>query len=444
MIAIALALQTVFWLSVLAFFMAQRSASLFHPLAFYLAFHFLVFVLRPLMVYVLGFDSQWFHMRFTPTPDVFVLTLLISSYGLLVFAVFALAAGDVRAAVPKPVTFAPAERSAFMAVFLLLLPLALYSAWLDARIFGTLSAVDGLGMRVDPASGHTVFVGTTGYLAKAHNLLIPLTALFVWVNRFRWWAWLPVLVFLGWRAYLGSRWGVVIVLAILLLLHLHAHRRRWLRPLTVALAVPVFLLFHAVGEQRQVFRDLIALEPTRILESERGDVSFVQSLDKPDFANFDFLAFIVEAVPERAQTYSYFTQHLALFTQPVPRMLWPGKPVAASLSRVQLNDHGWFGHRTRSLVGDGWMSLGWIGVSVMLALSGWLLGRAHRWFRRRQDAAFPVAAYCCLLPTSLLWFRGGNIVTAVELAMWMLLPVALWWGLARVLRHASDREGARA
>lgn len=434
MIAVALVLQGVFWLCVTAFFLAQRAASLFHPLTFYLAFHFLVFVARPVLVHVAGFDSQWFHMRFTPTPETFVLTLLISSYGLLVFAAFALAAGAASAQPPRPVDFEAPERRAFAAIFMLLLPLALYSAWLDARLFGTLSALDGLGMRVDPGSGHTVFVGTTGYLAKAHNLLIPLTALFVWVNRFRWWAWAPFLMFLAWRAYLGSRWGIVVALAILLLLHLHAHRRRWLRPIPVALAIPVFLVFHAIGEQRAAFRDLIDVEPRRAVASAAaGEESFLQSLDKPDFANFDFLAFIVDAVPERAQTYSYFSQHLALFTQPVPRMLWPDKPVASSLSLVRLNDFGWFGHRTRSLVGDGWMSLGWAGVTLTLALSGWLLGRAHHWFRARHEAAFPVAAYCCALPATLLWFRGGNLATAAELAMWMLLPIGLWWGLARVL-----------
>lgn len=445
MIDLALFLQLLLWLAVAAVFAAQRSASAFHPLSFYLVFHFLVFVLRPALVHYAGFDTQWRNMRFTPSPEEFVATLAVSSSGLLIFAFFAMTGG--REGHPNPaahgVRFTRAQMQAFIILCALLLPLALYSAWLDARIFGTFVEASGqAGMWADPTTAHTYFTGTTGYIVKAHHVLIPLAAFFVVVKGFRWWAHLPLALICAYRMYLGSRWGIVIALAIVLLLHLHWHKGRWLKARYLAIALPLFLIFTALGHDRDGFRAITGIGEVRHDGRANDAGSLVETLDNPDFANFDFLAYILHAVPDRSQTYTYFSQHLALLTQPVPRMFWPEKPRGPPIQLVNLNDYGWFGTRTRSLVGDGWMSLGLAGVAVSTGFVGWLLGRFHSWFRANAGRAFPVLGYCALMPVSLVWFRDGNLVSVAHLAMWMVLPVLLWRALARLLERLAARHRA--
>jgi len=441
MIALALGLQTVLWLSVGALYLAHRGSSLFHPVSFYLVFHGLVFVLRPWAVHGLGFDSQWRAMQFQPTPGGFVATLALASLGLLVFAATAIPAGNGRAAPAVSATsYTPAQRTAFHLAAAVLLPLALYGAWRDAQLFGTLVQAPG-GTGMVQQGGHTFFQNTTGYIVKAHHLLVPLAALFAAVHGFRWWALLPVGAVCVYRAFLGSRWGLVVVLGVLLLLHLAGREGRWLRGVHLALAVPVVLAFVAIGQDRDVLRHLTGVGPLRDhgmpIAREGG---WLHRLDRADFANFDFLAYIRWAVPGESRTHTYFTQHLALVTQPIPRMLWPGKPHGSPVQLVDLNRHGWWGTRTKSAVGDGWLSWGLPGVAITLALAGAGWGGLHRWYARRASDPMATAAYCCFLPVCVLYFRDGSLVTVARTGMWMLLPVVLWVAAWRVLAWFGRRS----
>lgn len=449
MIGLALVLQWLVLAAAALPFLGRRDASLFHPYTLYLIFHALVFVLRPMAVHLLGFDEQWGYMRFTPTDTQFVRTLLVADVGLLAFAAGSLLAGRPPAGtadaegspLPAPT---PAQWTAFAATVAALLPLALYGAYRDALIFGTLAAPGEAGMFEPAGSNETYFRNTTAYVVKAHNLLIPLAALTAWLGRFRAWSLVPVALVVAYRVYLGSRWGMVLVLGIVLLLLLHRQGRRW-PPLRMALlALPLLVGFHVVGENRDVLRNALGVGEQRYERAARNWPRGLAKYDTPSFANFDFLAYVVAVVPERSHTYTYFSQHLELFTRPVPRMFWPGKPKGPPVEFVDLNRYGWFGKRTVALVGDGWMSAGWLGVVITCGGAGWLLARAYHGFAARRERLFPVALYCCYLPTSVLWFRGGELVGAVRYGAWMVLPVLIWWGLSALLTHVqTHRAGAR-
>jgi hypothetical protein len=449
MITVALLLQWLLFAATVALVLGRREASLFHPLALYLIFHGLVFVLRPTAVHALGFDEQWGHMRFTPDEGQFVLTLVVASVGLLAFLGGALLAGQPpqEAATPRPSRLPDptgAERTAWTATLAVLLPLALFGAYRDAAIFGTFAAPGEAGMVVDPGSAQTYFQNTTAYVVKAHNLLIPIAAITLWLARFRLWAVWPLALVVGYRVYLGSRWGMVLALGVALLLLLHRRGLKW-PPLRMAvLALPLLAGFHVVGENRDLLRNALGVGESRYEQTARNWPRGLDKWDTPSFANFDFLAYIVAVVPEHSRTYTYFTQHLELFTRPVPRVLWPDKPRGPPVQLVDLNAYGWFGTRTVSLVGDGWRSAGWLGVVLTCGGVGWLLTRAYIWFARRRDRLFPVALYACYLPTVVLWYRGGEVVNAVRFGVWMTLPVLLWWGLSAVLTHAAAKRAQLA
>jgi hypothetical protein len=155
--------------------------------------------------------------------------------------------------------------------------------------------------------------------------------------------------------------------------------------------------------------------------------------DNPDFANFDFLAFVVEMVPDRTQTYTYGTQYLQLFTEPIPRKLWPGKPAGAPIGFFNLNNYGDFLGRTVSLVGDGWMSGGWIGIAVTMTLVGAMLGLAHRWFWKHSQNNMVALFYLVGIAMLPQWYRDGGISIS-KFLFWNLSPLVFWLALTWLLK----------
>lgn len=447
MIETALIAQLLVVVLVAAVFLSSGTASMFHPLTFYLVFHTLVFVVRPLLVHGFGIDNAWLFMGYWPSASEFVRTLTVSSVALIAFAIACGAAGNVKPDLGRAPSFSfdRTDIVAFTITLLLLAPLALYSAVLregGADFDGT----GDLQMERDPLTGQPVYVNTTGYIAEAHSMGLPLTLGIIWVSRFHPLSFLPFIAFVSYRAYLGwGRWAIIMGVVGMVLLVLYHTRTKWFRWWQLAIGAVVLFLFHTLGNNRDFIRSVVAGEesPWGIFHAVRGGAdTVIDSLANQDIANFDFLAFILWAVPERSGTYTWFTQYLQLFTEPIPRMLWPDKPIGAPIKLVSLHDHGNFANLTTSLAGDGWMSGGWIGMIVTMAAVGLILGLLHRWFwtsgyRSRHAVLF----YCAFLPLSLQWFRDGNI-TIVKFGFFSLLPILLWIALTKILRAWSGSGGA--
>ena len=135
-------------------------------------------------------------------------------------------------------------------------------------------------------------------------------------------------------------------------------------------------------------------------------------------------------MPERTGTYNYGLQYLQLFTEPIPRIFWPGKPPGAPVGLVDISPYVNFLGLTFSLVGDGWVSGGWIGVIITMGLAGIILGCAHRFFWNRTNQVLPSLFYIGLLSISPNWFRDGGI-SVFKFLLWtwapfIILPVVTW------------------
>jgi hypothetical protein len=436
MVDLLLIIQVVTWVFVTFLFMVSRTSSLFHPFTIYTAFHGIVFVLRPLLIVHAEFSFTFSYMRFTPTEETFATTLAVTNIAFCVFAVVSWWAGHrVPKFEPQPGELTPLQRQALIITFVLLAPLALYSAFVNAapRGFEGVTAAGAIAMDTDPATGFTTMTNTTGYILDAQGMLATMAVIFIWLMRFRWWSFAPLVLFLGYRAFLGwGRYAMVMSLASLLLVYLFHTRRRWIRAKHLLIAIPLLLIFQQLGEQRDYVRELVTGERPYTwseFDIERG---WLESQDTLDFANFEFLTAIVESVPQRSATYTYFTQYLQLFTEPIPRMLWAEKPVGAPIKLVNMNDHVNFIGLTHSLVGDGWLSFGWFGVIVTFAVVGYFLGRLHFKVWRNTTSHRMVLAYCTFIPLTLQWFRDGGISIATFSA-WVLMPLILWWVIEKVL-----------
>lgn len=436
MIEVALFFQVTFFLLVCFAFIGARDSSFFHPIVLFLIFHFLVFVLRPLMVHFLGFTTMWRYMEFTPNEFQFIDTLAVSSVALLVFVLTAWFAGRVRTefSVAELPPWTLAEKRAFLVVLVLLLPIGIYSA-IFARGGASFTGEGNIQMTRDLVTGTAIYTNTTGYIADAHAMMGALLVLFLWRFNFRLWAYAPFLLFLGYRAFLGwGRWAIIVSVMTLLLIYLYRSSRRWLNPKYLLAIIPVFVLFHSLGMNRDLVRDYVEDKGLAVADapvySSQG--SMLDDLDNPDFGNFEYLAFVLAVVPEKSQTYTYFTQYLQLFTEPIPRIIWAEKPVGAPISLINLNHFGNFLGMTTSLVGDGWMSLGWLGVIITMGLVGFIVGRLHRWFWNNQSNPRIAMIYFVFIPLTIQWYRDGGISIA-KVTLFSLAPILLWSFISRLI-----------
>ncbi len=432
MIAVGLAAQAAVFALVVVVFLLSGTASMFHPLTFYLIFHGLVFLARPVLVYAYDFNNTWLFMGFWPDSQQFVFTLAVSSVALIAFSLACGLAGNARPDMDTLPTLpiATPEKIAYAVTLLLLTPLALYSAYIrkDGASFDFTGDVQ---MERDPVTGQPIFVNTTGYIAEAHAMGMPLTLGLIFLARGNPLSFLPFGAFVLYRAYLGwGRWAIVIGVISLVLVLLYQTRHKWFAWWHVAAGIPVLALFHLLGQNRGYVRAMINGDTTPIMD-EPGR-SFVDSLANQDLANFDFLSFILWVTPGQSGTYTYFTQYLQLFTEPIPRIFWPGKPVGAPIKLIELNDYGNFSNLTLSLAGDGWMSGGWLGMIITMVLVGLVLGRVHRWFWEKGcHSPHGVLFFCTFVPLSLQWYRDGGI-TIFKFGFFALLPILLWWLLSTV------------
>jgi hypothetical protein len=195
------------------------------------------------------------------------------------------------------------------------------------------------------------------------------------------------------------------------------------------------LFFNILGHNRAYLQSMLKGESTAVMDLDAGVSGFEKfraRADSQDFANFDYLTFLAAVVPERTQTYTYGAQYLQLFTEPVPRILWRGKPAGAPVRTFDIGQYGNFVGLTFSLPGDGWCSGGWTGLVITMGIVAGVLGLLHRWFWRNVNNPMVAIFYTTALAMLIQWYRDGGISIA-KFMLWVWLPLLVWLGLTWLL-----------
>jgi hypothetical protein len=233
-----------------------------------------------------------------------------------------------------------------------------------------------------------------------------------------------------------SRWTILLFFLLAVMTYCWYYRRRWMPLWSVGVAIPILLLFNLLGHHREVLKWYLAGEQVQTFDYDPGMTPgdrLKRRFDTQDYANFDYLSYVVWLVPERTGTYSYGAQYLQLFTEPVPRILWKGKPVGPPVNtNVDLGAYANFHGLTVTLAGDGWISGGWIGLIAVLSIVGWLLGLAHAAFWRNIENPSRSLLYLVGVAMTPQWFRDGGISIA-KFLLFTELPVLIWIAVAWML-----------
>jgi len=430
MYEVLLVANLLLWLALSIHFVTRPNASVFHPAAYYLFFHGLIFVLRAPLVYYRGYEAIYRGYQFMPTMDDKNTVLLAAMLGLVCFYATVMHFGNAMPRFPQD-QINEAERKEMVRPFLIaaavLAPVGLVSVlanW-DTR------ANDSTTMLLDSATGRFVNTTGNGYFDDAQLLLAPLTVLCVWLYRFRWWTFIPLLTFVVLRGGTGGRWPIIMACATIALLFLYERRKRWPDWRAIAFGGVALFLFQIVGVDRGTTIRQWFIEDRSSLADNVDRLKELRFLEGMDFANLEFFEYLVYAVPQRTGTYGYFLDNLQLLTQPIPRVLWSGKPVGPPIQLFSLFDYGYPIGMTYSLPGEGWVQLGYLGVIIWCALFGWLFGLGYNRFQKSSHGNPIVLTYLLFLPLSLTFFRDGFLLTIVQTAVFFLFPV---WLIVRIAR----------
>jgi len=433
MYLITLGLSLLCFLAVAFHFLRGPTFSVFHPLTFYLAFHGLLFVIRPMTVYFMNYEELYRVYEFMPSLSDKITVILATNLGFLIFSFFCLKNGNLPMSF-NGTTATEEERRHLTRIFVWVVvicgPLALYSL---LKSYGTNT------MMLDRNTGITINTDTIGYVSDLQLMAVSLCALTAWLFRFRLISLLPIIGFALMRAGTGGRSPFVIAAVSAGLFYLFDKRLRMPSLRVVLGAILLVVSFNAIGSDRgAALRQLAGVEQTDEFEKSRDEEEFF--LNGMDFANMEFFEFLVYVVPQRSGTYNYFTDNLQVLTEPIPRKWWPEKPIGEP---IHLMDMYLYGHpigMTRSLPGEGWYALGWVGVVIWCALWGSLLGRAYNKFVTGPQTTWRVAMYLVFLPTLIVVFRDGTLLQLVRSTGVYFTPIAVWALLARQLHLPSAAQ----
>lgn len=406
--------------------------SVFHPFTYYCLFHGIVFVIRPLLSVWLNYEIIYRGFQFMPTEAEKITAILVANLGFLSFGFFAFRHGAVPMMF-KSDTFGAAEKrrltSYFCWVAVFLAPFAFGSLLTSYTMAANFEVATNMGR--DAASGVMYNTNTNGYFVEAQLMLATLGAVLAWLFRFRLIAIAPLIGFVLLRAGAGGRGPFVTALISTGLFYLYEQRNRMPNFKTLALAAVLAIGFVQIGSDRGLLLRGWFGADTSVLRGRAPDMKFGEGMD---FANLEFLEYLITIIPERTHTYGYFNDVLQVFTEPVPRALWPGKPFGAPFERISVFDYGNPSGMTRSMPGEGWYSLGWAGVFIWCGLCGYILGYVYRRFVQSDQNAFQVAAYIMFLPILIVAYRDGQLVTVFRQGIFYLGPILIWLVLVKLLK----------
>lgn len=440
----------IIWLGILVYYVQGGTASAYHPLTYYLAFHGLVFVFRPILAHYLEFDLIYRLYHFRPSIETKSIALISATVGLVAFTVPVMRVARQKPRLGRIAAQQDGGRERMVATRFpdnrLALPLLLTAALcgpiaIYAQYSGLVNMLAGVNNQVwDAATGVTYNVGQVGYLTDAPNMLLPLAVLIAWQYRFRFVALLPFLAYASTRLLVGwGRWTFIMASASLALVWLYSRGLRWPRPRLAIGGALMLAAFTVAGHQREFFRNLVSAERV-----ERAPAEDLKPLEGMDYANLEYLEYVVHVVPERTGTHGWFLSNLQVFTEPVPRALWPDKPLGPPIKLYNLFDYGTPVGLTYSVAGEGWQQAGYLGVILWCGLFGYGFGRFYRWFMRSRQSAFQVALFVMVIPLSIQFFRDGILLSILRFLLFVLLPIGIWWLFAAIREGTFDRHRFRA
>jgi hypothetical protein len=180
----------------------------------------------------------------------------------------------------------------------------------------------------------------------------------------------------------------------------------------------VLICFSALGTIRNsknlTTTELISISVERLLVSEDSNM-------------LDGFMMVYQVVPTLLD-YQYGLNHIEILTRPIPRSIWPNKPVGGYANKLDLNDD--FGETfgigiSESMYGTFYIEGGIAGIVVLCWLYGMFLARITNRLRK-YHGMLGATLLGCVYASLIACFRGGDIAGIFALLALSYWPVILF------------------
>jgi hypothetical protein len=202
----------------------------------------------------------------------------------------------------------------------------------------------------------------------------------------------------------------LVAIGILLTRHLNVGRK------TIVYAggaVVVFFLFSLAGVARKYDISRMSFEEMWEKASERNKKSEDQNM-------LDGFMMVLDVYPQHLN-YSYGMEHLEILMRPIPRQLWPGKPLGGYANKLGLNkvEKGTVGI-SQSIYGTFYGEGGVMGIIILSIVYGWLLVKLFRYSTQfNSDMQYLLKGI--IIASFVPILRGGDlpgIVAFIGMSYW--------------------------
>lgn len=173
-------------------------------------------------------------------------------------------------------------------------------------------------------------------------------------------------------------------------------------------------LFSLAGVLRSVKSEGLDFNQALALSLERNDKADDQNM-------LDGFMMVLQVYPQHLN-YSYGMEHVEILMRPVPRVLWPEKPVGGYANKLGLNDN--FGGVTigisQSIYGTFYGEGGTFGIILFSILYGYLFTRLFR-YANRYNSDMRYLLKGVIIASTIPLLRGGDlpgIIAFIGMSYW--------------------------
>jgi len=143
--------------------------------------------------------------------------------------------------------------------------------------------------------------------------------------------------------------------------------------------------------------------------------------------------------PQLGTFYLYY-----LMIAPIPRLIWPGKPLPLEFSSMVLGHTFWadpaFWTSTNGSIGEAYRQWGWFGIPFEFFLTGFLIRTAEEWRKRRGTSSAVLLAYAGIYAMITQTSRDSIFYLGSAWAFQWLLPALIIAFGERVLKSRREQS----
>jgi hypothetical protein len=432
----AFLVNAIAWAACVSYALGVKRMPSYHPLIIFLIYFLFGYVYQPFVDWFNGGSTLWNIVGFSARPGDILFATLVDLIGLLSFTFIPpLLVTGIHDDLEMPaMSLAITNRIGFSFTAGLAAIAGVLSVW---HLLSTnTNSYLNITQRLLPGGGQA-FVGSSGYQNIGMEFIPPLFIILYFRSGFTRLNLALTAAYMFVIMYMGSNRAAFLTIALAAIVsYLVRTGIKHFRVRHMVIGLVLLAIFDVIGGNRYAVRELLSGEVNTAAEGGKWQIIRNQGGALADLQEFESMTLVTTVIPERSNSYNWFTQYGSLLVRPIPRQWWEDKPIDTSI--VSMVDYGNFYFLTFSMMGDAYSNMGIPSLVLIMALDGFLLCSLYKMVKRGTSANVLllftlITAYLPLLYRDGGWCASGYFVITSMSAAWLLIK----FGGIRLIRHQN-------